>query len=251
MIKPHSRQLLLCLNNPEETNLGISESFFLRLYDQLTRSGQRSLLQQLHTQGYIWHERRSSGRFIGITEQGTKLISSLFPALQPPASLSWHLIIMTEATSHDAQFRTLSKQLKKELWYHLARGVFIHPFGPSPQLQHDVEALYADSVTICRVGSWESGFSRSNLVAAYHLEHLSDVFSSISREIHHLLDTLNTKKELNNASIAQIQSLIIRLEETLLVDAGLLPLIFPGSISGAQVASDLSRLISVASELCA
>lgn len=220
-----------------------------RILSDLSQSGRRSLLNQLDKLGFIWNERRSAGAYVGATNEGLQTLHSLFPAIQPPQPVKWHLLCFLRPTKADPQFRTLAQLLKQEHWLRLSRGIYVHPFGPSQRLQVTTQTLYNTHIALNVIAEWKMGFSRTQMVRYYNLESLSDIYSSISRESHRLLDTTQSKKELNNQYFIHINSILSRLESSFQTDVGLLPSLFSGSVSGSMAYESLSKLIVKASEL--
>lgn len=235
MIKANSRKILLLLTAPGIRDTGLPEDFLLQLLPELSPAGQRSLIAQLLQSRLIWKERRADAAYCGATNQAEQTVRAIFPALVDRAGLDWHQIVLTRSTKQDPQFRSLVQLLKKHHWHCLARGVYVFPFVPRPELTLTLNSVYERSIVLARIVAWQQGYSRTELVASYHLEALASIYSSISNELNGVLIDIDYKKGLIYKDIKLIGSVLERFETALLDDVGLLPHLFTGNPAGIQI----------------
>jgi hypothetical protein len=248
MYKSNSRKLLLALAGDELAQIGLPLKMVLQLPIGGTEKSRRSLVYYLAKEGSVWLERHGEVLTVGLTALGQRRLIAQFPALQQVAlssSMAWQLILLKQAPVSDPHFRSLAVLCRKHQVLRLTRGVYAYPGQLPASLAAQLAALYTDeNLARCTVDAWVSGFDRPTIVAFYDLEHLSAIYSSISKEIDQLLAAISKNKEIIYQSISNISSVINRLESAFGSDAGLVASYFAETPRGMELVNRLGQLLA-------
>lgn len=251
-MKKHSRSLLLALAGESLQKTGIPLTLALQLPIGETPAGKRSLIYYLARENQVWLERHLGMLAVGITTQGSRRLKAEFPALSvthSSAEPDWQLIVLKQAPKNDPHFRSLATLCAKYRVLRLARGVYAYPGLMPTALEMQLSTLYAESnLARATVKEWVSGLDRPVIVSYYDIENLSDIYSSVSKEIEQLL-SINSKLNVNvYQSISSICSLINRLESALIGDCGLVNRYFPETPLALDLVNQLARVLKTLSQ---
>lgn len=246
-MKKNTRLLLLALAGDALLQAGLPLSTVLQLPVGETQAGKRSLIYYLKREKQIWLERHQGKLTVGITAQGNRLLEAQFQALRATDaadSPAWQLLVLKEAPAGDPHFRSLSALAKKLRILRVTRGVYANPGKFPTALENHLTTLYDEQHLVrATVKEWVFGLDRPVIVSYYDIENLSDIYSSISKEVRRLLDSNYTIKGNVYSTIFIICSVISRLEAALSNDYGLVQQYFPETPSARTLVNQLGFIL--------
>jgi len=246
-VKKNTQKILLALySNSQEPPVVTPVDRLAVVVPDLSPSGFRSLIMFLETKQLIYRQRVLSTVSVGITEEGRRVLTALFPALQTRWRQwqgNWMVLVFLKAPHSDPHFRYLRKLLLSEQSIVFTRGVYLAPDSFSPRIIHECQSLYSKSVSLFSVEKWLMGLDRPQVISYYDLTAKIESYSGISKEIDQLLIKHTYKKGLNNQLKNNISSLFDRLVDSLREDPGFSRFYFPGTPEVNKIISGLQQLL--------
>lgn len=248
-MKKNAQKILLCLYTYSRSERVLFSTSQIRLaVPNMSDGGYRSLLLMMQRNGWVSKESLPGMQYLSITDQGREALKRVLPALNPKWKQwkgEWHAMTFIQAPSSDPQFRYLRQLVIADNAIPLTRGVYLAAGGFSQEILSVCSTLYASSVTVFSVNTWEFGDDRPIIVKYYDLTSVASVYSSISTSIDGLLGILNVGKSRTDQHKVVISTTIDRLWSGLKDDPGFTAYYFPGILDLPSILKKIQLLIQI------
>lgn len=248
-IKKNAQKVLLTLFTPQhERSLVTPVEKLQQVTPDLTESGYRSLLLFLEGKKLIYREKVFGHVSVGITDEGRRTLTALFPSLQNKWQTwqgTWMVLVFLQAPKTDSHFRYLRSLLLAEQAIPLSRGVYLTADSFSQRLLLECQSLYPQSVAIFSVHRWEMGLDRPLIINYYDLAAKAEAYSSTGNQLNQLLG----KNQLNKNSTNQLKNHISPLIDRFLIflreDPGFIKHFFPDTPDASEIIAKLQKVIAL------
>lgn len=245
-MKENTKLLLVWLYSERIGERWVSFREVEMLFPQLSQSGLRSLVFLLKKKSLVSLDERADGQYLCLTSHGKRALEVLFPAFSQERKEwggEWSVLLFVEAPPSDNNFRYLRKQLLSNHWVTVKRGCYFYPGKIPERLLQLLDQLYRQSVLVFLAKDWSFGDETQIIGLKDSLKDILDSYSSISREIHQLIEKIDGKKELTYAYKDEITSLLYRLYQTFEFDIGITRYYFPQEREGRSLLFDLQNAV--------
>lgn len=245
-MKKNTKRILVWLYSSEKKVRWVSQKELNWLIPDLTEAGLRSSLYFLEKKEYVRLSKAFGEVHVSLTSHGEQALGDEFPVFSLRMDMwkgDWSVLIFLSAPKGDKNFRYLRQRILRDGFLPLSRGVFVFPGDLGSSVRSLLNQLYRGSVAVLRSDKWQFGDEIKIIGQESSLHDLKHIYSSISKQIHQVIEKKEGKKSGKEQIKTEICSIYSRLFDCLEIDTGILEHYFPQVLGLKSLLSELQQVV--------
>jgi DNA-binding transcriptional regulator PaaX len=228
-MKENNKKILLFLYPSRNEPVWLSLNELHNLLPQLSQKGLQSALFLLDKKEYLRIDKNQVQTHYSLSSYGKSYLEDIFPALCEHDEIQshWSIVIFLQAPQTDKNFRYLRSYLSQNKAIALTRAVYLYPGSISDQIKTELQHSYRNAVLVLKISQWLFGDDFKVIGQKAQLNDLSELYSSISKELDRLINIRLNKKSFTQQEKMSFFSVLSRFLSILHIDPALLKLYFP------------------------